>query len=217
MRRRWTFWRGLSALIAVTLFACSVTFFVFAHNRRKSIEEWSVAKPIDMKVDLSQPGEFVGRFHQTWLSAHSQFIGLRVPEAILNATTPLALLKGASARFVIADKSGVEIESSEIDLASDGDLIHGLIPLSFASPGTKGDFSAKLVVTAGAAALKGVPQRLEGRYLLCGMEEMPVHFAQILAIATSVLGGLVGAIVLYRLAQGPPARRDADNQTSPAA
>jgi len=205
MSRRWNIWRAISAGLALCLFCFAVKCFSDARKFRKQFEEWETAKQIDVAVDLSTPGEIVAPFHQTCSSSHSQIVGLRVPAVALQGITIAEVLEGAKARIEIRRKPDTNvIESAELDSSRTSDLIDGAIPIFFISPFQKGEYEAKLKIIAGASRLKGVPQTLEGRYLLCGLEAMPAEIARFGGIGSSALGGLVAMILLYRLVRVPP-------------
>ncbi len=202
MSARWTIWRIISAGLALCLLGFAAKCFLDARKFRKQFEDWQTAKPIDAVVDLSTPGEIVVPFHQTCSSSHSEVIALRVPAAVLQGGSITQLLQGASARIEIFRKQDTNaVERAELDLSWTGDQIDGATPVFFVSPFRKGEYEAKVSVTAGAPGLRGVPQRLEGRYLLCGLEAMPAEVATFGGIGSGVLGCLVSVVLLYRLAR----------------
>lgn len=204
MTARWTMWRAISAGLALCLLGFAGKCFVDARKFRKQFEDWEAAKPIDTVVDLSTPGEIVVPFRQTCSSSHSEVIALRVPAAALQGGSITQMLQGASARIQVRSKQDTNVvESAELDLSWSGDLIDGATPIFFVSPFRKGEYEARVSVTVGAPGLKGVPQRLEGRYLLCGMEAMPAEIAKFGGVGSSVLGSLIAIILLYRLARVP--------------
>jgi hypothetical protein len=208
MRARWTLWRTISAVVALCLLGLGAKCFVDAKKLRRQFAEWEKAKPMDAVVDLSTPGEFVAPFRQTCSASHSEAVLLRVPAEALQARTITQLLNGLSARLEILRKSDTTVvESASAGLSWSGDTIDGAFPIFFVAPFREGEYDAKVTVTAGAPALKGIAQRLEGHYLLCGLEAMPATIADILGIAASTVGGVVAAILLYRLAFVPPRRR----------
>jgi len=205
MSARWTIWRAISAGLALCLLGFAAKCFVDAQKFTKQFEDWETAKPIDTVVDLSTPGEIVVPFHQTCSSSHSEVIALKVPAAALQGGSITRLLPGAGARIEVRHKQDTNVvESAELDLSWTGDLMDGATPIFFVSPFRKGEYEARVRVTGGVPGLKGVPQKLEGRYLLCGMEAMPAEIAKFGGIATSILGGLVGIVLLNRLALVPP-------------
>lgn len=204
MSKRWTLWRCVSAGIALCLFALSVKCFIDAHGFRKKFAEWETAKPIDTAVDFSSPGEFVAPFHQTCSSSHSEIIALRIPSAVVEGTTITQLLQGAQARIEVYRKGDTKaLETADLDHSWTGDSLDGAFPVFFVSPFSQGEYEARLMVTAGAPAMRGVPQQLEGRYLLCGLEAMPAEIAKFGGIVFSVIGGLIVVFLLYRIARVP--------------
>lgn len=205
MKARWTLWRAISAGCALCLLGLAVQFSLTARKLSQQFASWETAKPIDTAVDFSTPGEIVVPFHQTCFSAHSEVIGLRIPATALQGRRITQLLDGASARLEVRRLQTTNVvASAELDLSWAGELIDGVFPVFFVSDFSKGEYEAKVKVETGAPALKGVPQRLEGRYLLCGMEALPAEIAKDGAIIFAILGGLIGIVLLYRLARVPP-------------
>jgi len=216
MSARWTSWRYISAGVALCLCALAVKCFVDARTFRERFAEWETAKPIDTVVDFSTPGELVAPFRQTCSSSHSEVIALRVPTAAIQGTTVTQLLQGVQARITVLQKGGTNtVESADLDLSWAGDSLDGAFPVFFVAPFRRGDYEARLTVTAGAPALRGVPQQLEGRYLLCGMEAMPAEIAKIGGIGFSVVGALIAAVLLYRVACVPVRSRTSQPCAAP--
>ena len=208
MSARWTLWRIISAGVALCLLGLAAKCFVDAGKFRKQYAEWETARPLEAVVDLSTPGEFVAPFRQICSSSHSEVVALRVPPEALQGSTITQLLQGLSARLEILRRSDTTVvESAEARLSWGADTIDGAIPIFFVCPFGKGEYDARLTVTAGAPALKGIPQRLEGRYLLCGLEALPATIAKIGGIIASIVGGLVAVVLGYRLARVPPHRK----------
>lgn len=204
MTPRWTLWRYISAGLALVLAVLALKCFLDAHKFVKQFEEWKSAKPIDTAVDFSMPGEFVAPFLQTCSSAHAQIIALRVPGSAVENATIAQLLQGAQARIEVYRKDGTSpVESANLDLSWTGDSLDGAFPVFHVAPFSRGEYEARLIVTEGAPALRGVPQQLEGRYLLCGLEALPAAIAGIGGMGLSVLAGVIGAVLLYRVAFVP--------------
>jgi hypothetical protein len=205
---RWTTQRIISGVVALCFLGFAGKFFVDTRQLRKQFEGWGSAKPVDTVVDLSTPGEVLTTFRQTCSSAHSEVVALRVPAALLQETATEQLLDGAKGRIEVYGKLDTNIvASAELEMSTDANLVDGAIPVFSLPSFPKGEYEARVIVTSGARALKGVPQRLEGRYLLCGMEALPAVVAKFLGIACSVIGGLVAIVLLYRLMRVPPHSR----------
>lgn len=75
----------------------------------------------------------------------------------------------------------------------------GRVPLFMIVPFRKGSYIAALTVIRGAPPLQGIPQTIEGRYELCGLELMPAQFGTLLGILSTGLGGLAGLLVMMRV------------------
>jgi hypothetical protein len=79
---------------------------------------------------------------------------------------------------------------------NDTELIDGAIPIFHLATFKKGEYRARLRVTSGAPRLKGVDQKLEGRYVLCGLEAIPAAIALYTGIAASAVAGVIAVALL---------------------
>jgi len=150
-----------------------------------------------VSVDASKPGEFIGSFYQTCSRAHGEMVGLRIPLANLKNMTTTQLLAGLQAHLEIRELSGTNIvEKTESDIHWQEARENGVIPIFSVSPFKNGTYQAKFIVTAGASALANIPQRLEGGYMLCGLEMMPAFIGRIMGIACFVISAVVVFIVM---------------------
>jgi hypothetical protein len=218
MSSRWTIWRAIWAGVSLLLLGFGAKCFLDARRHQRQFDQWETAKPIDVTVDLSAPGQSTAPFHQTCSSSHSEAVLLRVPTNLLQTTTVTQLLAGLNAELeIIGQGAATPIESARAELTWGQDTIGGAIPIFFVSPFRKGDYQARLTVTSGAPALKGVPQRLEGHYLLCGIEAMPAMIGNILGLVSTIAGGLTGIIVLCLVARGRRRSELARQTTAPNA
>ena len=68
--------RTIATIIAALLIGAGVFLFVEASLINQDFEQKSKERPIDIAVDLSEPGEFSGEFRQTWRACHSQTINI---------------------------------------------------------------------------------------------------------------------------------------------
>lgn len=217
--RRWTFGRGVVATITLALLACSAWFARDARRHEAEFATWETARPIDIPVDLSRTGRFTAVFRQTCSRAHDEVIALKLPEAILSQTAPTQLLAGLSARFELVDANGTNVmEPQPASVWWGSETIDGAVPLFSIPNVARGDYEARLIVLRAVPALQGLPQRLEGRYLLCGIEAMPGVVATFFSRGCLGLGLLVGAILGYRLWRHPiPGDIDGPTSTAPTA
>lgn len=216
MTRRWTLWRAVAGAVAIGLFALAAEALVEGNRFATKFEQWQTAKPIDVTVDLSTPGQSIAPFDQTCSCSHSEVISLRIPEAALKATSITQLVQGLTAEVQVRPKAGTNVvDSSVVDVSSVEDAIDGAYPICRIRTFPRGEYEAKIVVTAGAPALRGIPQQLEGRYLLCGLEAMPGEIAKAVGIGSLALGLVIGGVACYRVAFAP--KRCPPTQAGPAA
>lgn len=80
----------------------------------------------------------------------------------------------------------------------------GVIPMFSLASFRNGAYQARITVIAGAPALKGMAQKLEGRYVLCGLERMPVQIAIVVGIGSLVLGGFIEVVLLVHACSSTP-------------
>ncbi len=85
-------------------------------------------------------------------------------------------------------------------------MLDGAIPIFDIAPFRKGAYQATVTVITGAPALKGIAQRLEGSYLLCGLERFPATIANRIGVVCAGLGTTVGVIVLLRAGKATNAK-----------
>jgi hypothetical protein len=102
-------------------------------------------------------------------------------------------------KLEITDESGNLTRSVDSKVIPEEKTLNGAIPIFGIPPFNKGAYKATITVIDGAPALKGIAQRLEGRYLLCGLERLPATIATGVGILAGVIGS-IGAITAVLLA-----------------
>ena len=215
--RRWTFWRGVAATITLASLIVSGWFAREARRHEAEFAAWETARPIDIPVDFSTTGRYTAVFLQTCSRAHGEVVALKLPDAVLRASSPTQLLAGVSARFELLAPGGTNVMASdEATVFWEADTLDGAVPLFGIPDLVRGPYEARLTILRGVPALQGVPQRLEGRYLLCGLEAMPGVIARWFSYASLGLAALVGAILGYRLRRHPFPNRDGKGLAPPA-
>lgn len=206
----------IAAAVALSLLGFGLKCLLDGHRLRRDFELWKTAKPVDAPIDVSAPGRFVLPLEQTCSSSHGETVGLRVPAKAVQGTTITQLLSGLRAHLEIRSRSGSNVvASAESHGMWDEEPRDGAIPIFSVAPFRKGFYEATVTVTEGAPRLKGVTQRLEGRYLLCGLERMPATIASLIGAGSSGIGGIVGVIVFLRVSRDRR-RRCPGQQDGPA-
>lgn len=197
MRPPFTKGRLITFAIAAVLFGCGLYFLRDGHRRHEEFLRWETAKPVEGVVDFSRPGRFVLPFQQTCSSSHGEVVALRVPPEALKDTPIKDLLSGLEADLEITGEHDGQQAGTEVaEILWNEETLDGAIPVFSLAPFLKGDFTATITVNEGAPALAGIPQTVEGRYLLCGLEGLPAFVATALGWGSTAFGGLVGLVTL---------------------
>ncbi|MBI5388102.1 MAG: hypothetical protein HZA90_25840 [Verrucomicrobia bacterium] len=188
-------------MVAALLLGFGVKCLFDGRRLRQEFEVWKTARPVDAEVDLSIPGKFLLPFQQACSSSHGEILALRLPMETLRGTSVTQLLAGLQAQLEISMKPGTTVVASAMSQVWWGEeTLDDAIPIFSVVPFRKGAYEATVTVTEGAPALKGVKQRLEGRYQLCGLERMPAALLGVVGIASAGIGGIAGLIVFFRAA-----------------
>jgi len=185
--------RVVALSIAGVLLIVGVVFLFGYYHYDRQFTEWQDARPIDIPVDLSKPGTFSGRFTQTCRVAHGEGIFLIVAASALGNTSPTELLKSLRFTCVISDPGGRPVVEQKLssEAWSGSRLEGGDIDLISFLPFPEGEYDLTLTVEQGAPALAGVEQRLQARYLLCGLERFPATVSLLLGAGALVVAGLI--------------------------
>lgn len=188
--------------LSLLLLGFGVKCLFDGHRLGQDFERWQTAKPVDAAVDFSVPGRFVLPFDQTCSSSHGETVALRVPPEALQGRTITQLLAGLNAKLEIADKSGSHLaQRADSKVIWGEETLDGAIPIFGIAPFRKGAYKATVTVIEGAPALKGIAQRLEGRYLLCGLERLPSTIASGVGVVSAGIGAIIAVIVLLLAAR----------------
>ncbi|NLF32027.1 MAG: hypothetical protein GX591_14215 [Planctomycetes bacterium] len=186
-----TFTRGrTTALVFAAAFAVAGAGFLAAGLLYSAkINRIAAERFIDVPVDLATPGTYTGTFTQTYAGSHGMSLLLEIPEETLATLKPEEI--PASCRFTVTCPP---TEHEVLDLPWDDYLGKrssrhtGAIDLNHFRPLANTTFGFTFTSSLPIPALAGVPQRLTGRYGLCGLERLPGHFG----VCLGVLGLLVG-------------------------
>jgi hypothetical protein len=199
MRSLWTTGRVIWVTLSVLLIAYGIKCLFDGQRLQRGFKEWQTATPVNGPIDLSEPGRFVLPFDQTCSSSHSETVTIRVPSETLRATIVTELFAGLNARLEIIDKAGSNlVESAHSEIIAGEERLDGAIPIFRISSFKKGSYQAIVTVVNGASSLNGIPQRLEARYLLCGLERLPATIAGIMGIGCIGIGS-IGSITICLL------------------
>jgi hypothetical protein len=182
-------------LIAVVGIGGAICFGLECVRMNAQFHDWLVARPMEMSVDLSKPGEYTTAFHQTCSKAHGESVYLSVASQPESNPPPENISPSFRATLSIADSTGAEIEHAYIDSVQ---RMMGSEQFDLASfvPFPKGDYTATLDVHVGGPKLEGTRQTLYARYRLCGLEQSPAYVAG----AFSFVAGSVGLIFAIGIA-----------------
>lgn len=192
----------IASTLSLLLLGFGAKCLVDGQRVRRNFECWQTAKPVDGVVDLSVPGRFVFPFDQTCSSAHGETVALRIPPEALLQTAVTQLLAGLKAKLEITDQARSNVvQNAESKIIWGEETLNGAIPLFGIAPFRRGAYKVTVTVIEGAPALKGVTQRLEGRYVLCGLERMPADIATAAGVVSTGIGGLVGVVVFSFMAR----------------
>ncbi len=157
------------------------------------------ARPMEVVIDLSQPGVTTVPFHQTYSSSHGEELYLDTDLDRESLREPEDLFQDFTGNIAIRDSNGNETISADIN----DETIHtrnGQIMLASFLPFRRGEYSATIRIDSGASNFAGTKQIIYARYQLCGLEQFPALISGAFAIgagciaffgAASVLPGLV--------------------------
>jgi hypothetical protein len=177
---------GLVAAFGIYCLIISCVLFV-------QLRQWAKARILDIEVDVSQPGEFTGRFTPDCPFAFSYQLLLVLPPSLSDRLESEDLLTGMEARLSVMDSHGSELR----------DLRDRPIQPAVRTPGKpialeriyllpKETHTLRLSVSQGAMALSGTKQRLVLKYLF-GFQAV----AWLVGLLVSIPALAVGAILLF--------------------
>ena len=180
-----TIWKRPAWWVCLTALIVSVACFVQGQSLRNDFFACVAARPVDIPIDASQPGEYVMPYTHACPSPHGESIGLRVSREVVGEVSPAALLEPLRCEAALHDARGVCIQEV---------LFEGVFremypyeadefPIFYFWPVPEGDYTVKLRITEGIPALSGVTAHVYLAYTLCGLELLP-------AAALRGLGGL---------------------------
>jgi hypothetical protein len=184
---------------ALLLLAFGIFFCVASLKLRHDFHEWEKARPVDMKIDLSETGEFSAPFLQTCTAAHSEMLCLALSPNGESSHNESNLLSEVRFTCRILNSNGSERLRQEFtgETLWQNNLFDGAIPLISLPLFEKGTYTVIITVTQPAIAFRGVLQRINARYMLCGLEMLPAHLSMILGFIAMILAALISGITFF--------------------
>ena len=192
----WTAPRVSGAVFAVLLLGAGLSFLIRGIAGQRDFVRWQSERPLEAEVDLSKPGLIELPLRQTCSIAHGQNVVLQLPASALKQHNAAELLNGLDATLTITDAAGSNVvEEAALEIGASSDSPNEAICIFSFPTFHKGTFQAKIKVSRGAPALAGITQRIESRYLLCGLESMIANIALLLGFIGIGLGVVVACWV----------------------
>ena len=202
LMRTWTLRRGFAIAVSLLFLGFGATCIFDGIRMSQDFEKWLTAKPMEGPIDFSAPGNFAFPFNQTCSSSHGESVSIVIPDGSSIDLTESELLAGLEARLEIMDEETSEmVASAASEVRRPDELVESKVHVFNLAPFRKGTYLATVTLTSGAAALKGVPQRIEGSYQLCGLEKLPAHITLLFGVISSGIGILIALMVLARIAK----------------
>lgn len=170
-------------LIVFGVFSLIVSYFFY-----RELRQWHNTNPLDISVDMSQPGELSEQFTLKCPYAFSYDLWLVLPHSFSGELVQKELLDGLEAYFSITDHSGSdimwlrEIPLEQLTKSSEKRILLkciGLLP--------ENTYTLNLSVSQGAKALLGVEQRLIIDYNIGFVTLLPI-LTLFIGIPTFVFG-----------------------------
>jgi hypothetical protein len=109
-------------------------------------------------------------------------------------------MEGLEADLRVFDESEQDEVLSGTAEPLEGRTFDGAVPIFELPDFPKGEYRVKITVVKGASALKGIGQRLEGRYVVCDLERMAAQLGYILGTLSLLTGGLISGVTAGRAA-----------------
>jgi hypothetical protein len=224
MARRVATRRIVLTVLAVPLLAVTGCLLHTSSVIKRRFEESKVARPGEMRVDLSRPGTYAAPFVHKYASAHGLGIhaDLPAPPAGKRSTD---LLDGLQGTVTFTDKSGGAVFSAELSdqLERDpygwGSTQGHPAYLADCSNLPRGEYVMRVTVTRGAPALEGTAPTIFGLYHLCGCEAIPALYlgfwAFILALPTAIVTLMLLFDLLIAIFPALDRQPPADNSDAP--
>ncbi len=199
-KRCWPWGRMVAGTVAGIILCFAVSFFVASVESRQGADAAKTAEPCRLQVDLSKPGDYSGKFCQTFVNAHCNYLQILVEPPLASADDAVAIVKGLRGNYSIVASNGNAVEkrnfeSSDIHGIPLADRDHWVPAIDFGNL-PKGDYTIIFVIEEGAPQLSGIPQVIVGHYALCGMEYVISTVEGWLGIGCSIVAGIIILVIV---------------------
>jgi len=186
----------IALLISSLLIAFGICSLIFSYFNYRELKQWHKTHPFDVRVDLSQPGEFSKQFTLNCPYAFSYDLWLLLPQVLSPETEWEELRMNLEVHYSVIDHSGSEIEwLREIHLKPSTKPSEGKILLGTFGRLKENTYTIKFIVSQGVEALSGVEQRLIMDYNIGFAWASPV-LALFLGIPSLVIGVISSFLII---------------------
>lgn len=186
MRVKWTIKRIILSLLVMSLWGVGGNFIWKGFQNDRDFETWGKHRLMEGPVDFSEPGEFTFTSVQTSSIPHDALVRLILPAEFEEKDSAELMTLMAPLEATLSMDPKVEKFSPELlEYRRHDDKQVPLFRLPLLGRGTR---EVTVTVLRGVPALKGVPQRIEGRYRLCGCERLLGVVGKVLGTVLVLLG-----------------------------
>ncbi|MFK7778756.1 MAG: hypothetical protein QM501_11680 [Gimesia sp.] len=187
------------ALLSIT---GAIFFYSASVYMDGEFQKWTTARPMETKIDFSQPGTITVPFHQTCSVSHGEGVFLDHDINDESNDMSVGVLAGLSAVIMITDQDGNEIlRRALVDYRTHPSgsrivrLVPGEIMLADIPTFKRGDYNATIIVQEGLPALADLPLTIYAKYQLCGCEQMTGALFGVFSFCAGFIGIIAVLIV----------------------
>jgi hypothetical protein len=162
--------RKVVIVLGVVFLFLGVFLLKKGNHQRAEIKSWATSATTDFNLNLSRPGQYVVPFRQT--SRHALGV-LWFVTGLTNSQAEIEELKGT---VVIRDSSKTETIRQEFTGKSLGwgcVAKDTLVPALYLEQFPPGGYELELTISEGGSGFTTTNHSVQGRYMWCGMEEVP--------------------------------------------
>jgi len=153
--------RIIFSIVAGILIIFGMCSLIYSFYYFRELWQWDKTPSFDIRVDLSEPGEFSKQFTLNRRYADTHSLYLILPDSLLRESELKELLGGIEASISFLDHSGAEIEwLRELPFDTKTNPSEGAILLLDFGRLPINTYTFRLTVSHGAGALSGVEQRI---------------------------------------------------------